>query len=190
MKKFFKHSLPHISLFKSHPKLNKFFGKLLHNPNLWHLNRHSLAGGMAVGLFVAFVPFPGQMLLAAGLAILFSVNLPLSVSLVWVTNPLTIPPAFYLAYKLGAMLLGLPTQALEFGFSPEWFFHTLANIWQPLLLGCFVFASISALIGYWLVIFLWRLQVARLWQIRREKRRAQKRKLASLKMTQTSKIKF
>ncbi|KHD11475.1 hypothetical protein PN36_18570 [Candidatus Thiomargarita nelsonii] len=181
MKKFFKHSLPHISLFKSHPNLNKFFGKLLHDPNLWHLNRHSLAGGMAVGLFVAFVPFPGQMLLAAGLAILFSVNLPLSVSLVWVTNPITIPPAFYLAYKLGAMLLGLPTQAIELDFSPEWVFHTLANIWQPLLLGCFVLGAISALIGYWLVIFLWRLQVTRLWQIRRANRllKAQKRKLAA-----------
>jgi uncharacterized protein (DUF2062 family) len=183
MKKFFKRSLPHVSLIKSHPRL-QFFGKLLHDPSLWHLNRRSLAGGMAIGLFVAFVPFPGQMLLAAALAILFSVNLPLSVSLVWVTNPITIPPAFYFAYKLGTILLGMPTQALEFSFSQEWLFYTLANFWQPLLLGCFVLGAVSALIGYWLVNFLWRLQVSRLWHVRREKRRlirqlASKRKLVN-----------
>ena len=181
MKKFFKRSLPHVSDIKSHPKL-QFFGELLHDPNLWHLNRRSLAGGTAVGLFIAFVPIPMQMLLAATLAIWFRVNLPLSVSLVWVTNPITIPPMFYFAYKLGAVLLCIPAQQLEFRLSQEWLLNSLGNFWQPLLLGCFILGTLSALAGYLVINLLWRLQVSRLWQSRREKRilAAQKRKLAKL----------
>jgi hypothetical protein len=169
MKKFFKRSLPEVSHVKSHPKL-QFFGDLLHDPNLWHLNRRSVAGGMAVGLFIAFIPLPMQMLLAAAFAIAFRVNLPLSVSLVWVTNPITIPPIFYFAYKLGTVLLGLPTEYIEFSLSFEWLINSLDIFWQPLLLGSFVLGSFSALTGYLLINFLWRLQVSRLWQDRREKR--------------------
>lgn len=169
MKKFFKQSLPHASKFKSNPKL-QFLGELLHDPNLWHLNRRSLAGGTAVGLFMAFVPIPMQMLLAAAIAIWFRVNLPISVSLVWVTNPITIPPLLYFAYLLGAFLLGMPTVETEFSFSPEWLLYTLGHFLQPLLLGSFVLGTFSALTGYLLVSFLWRVQVTRLWRSRRERR--------------------
>ena len=41
------------------------FGNLLHDPNLWHLNRRSVSGGVAVGLFMTFVPVPFQMFFAA-----------------------------------------------------------------------------------------------------------------------------
>ena len=55
----------------------KLFGSLLHDGNLWHLNRRSASGAFAVGLFTAFIPVPFQMLLAAAAAIIFRVNLPL-----------------------------------------------------------------------------------------------------------------
>ncbi len=168
IKKFFKRSLPQQSQIKSHPKL-QFFGKLLHEPNLWHLNRRSLSGGMAVGLFIAFIPLPMQMLLAVAAAIWLRVNLPLSISLVWITNPVTMPPLLYFAYKLGAFLLGVPIIETEFSFSPEWILYTLENLLHPLLLGCLVMGTISAAIGYLTVNFLWRLQVIRLWKDRHKK---------------------
>jgi len=34
-------------------------------PMVWHLNRRSVAGGVAVGLFVSWMPLPMQMLVAA-----------------------------------------------------------------------------------------------------------------------------
>ena len=66
-----------------------FLGERLHDPELWHLTRHSTAGGLSVGLFMAFMPIPFQMLLAAPAAILLRVNLPIAAVSVWISNPLT-----------------------------------------------------------------------------------------------------
>lgn len=172
-KQFFKRYLPKASTMKKHPNL-QFFGTLLHDGNLWHLNRRSLSGGMAVGLFMAFIPVPMQMIFAAALAILLRVNLPLSVALVWITNPVTIPPLFYAAYKLGAFILGTAVKNIEFTMTFEWLTTTLLAIWRPFLLGCFLMGSLSALIGYLTVRLLWRLQVKRVWQERVAARRLKK----------------
>ena len=85
--------MPDHKKIRDHKHL-RIFGKLLHNPSLWHMNRHSVAKAFAVGLFFAWVPVPFQMVLGAGGAILFHANLPLSVVLVWLTNPFTMPPMF------------------------------------------------------------------------------------------------
>ena len=45
-------------------KWMRVFGPLIHESNLWHLNRRSAKGAFAVGLFFAFWPVPFQMLLA------------------------------------------------------------------------------------------------------------------------------
>jgi Uncharacterized protein conserved in bacteria len=89
-KKFFQRYMPKRETLRDNKAL-RVFGSLLHDPNLWCLNRRSASGAFAVGLFMAFVPLPSQMIMAAGLAILFGVNLPLAVALVWVSNPITMP---------------------------------------------------------------------------------------------------
>ena len=76
-KKLIRRYLPDAHKIRDHKHL-RLFGTLLHDPNLWHLNRRSVAGAFAVGLFMAFVPMPFQMIPAAALAILLRVNLPIS----------------------------------------------------------------------------------------------------------------
>ena len=51
----------------------------LHHPNLWHLHRRSVAGGVAVGMFCGLIPGPFQMIGAAIMSVLFRVNLPVAV---------------------------------------------------------------------------------------------------------------
>jgi len=169
-KKLIKRLLPDHETIRNHKHL-RVFGRLLHDPNLWHLNRRSASGAFAVGLLMAFVPLPTQMLLAAAGAILFRVNLPLAVALVWLTNPITMPPIFYFCYRVGTWVLQTPPHAVHFALTWQWLETELVTIWKPFLLGCAVMGSLSAAVGYGLVRLLWRLQVVRHYQRKREERR-------------------
>ncbi len=164
-RKFLKRYLPEAHHVRKHRTLRRVFGELLHDPNLWHLNRRSAAGAMAVGLFCAFVPLPGQMLLAAALAILCRVNLPMSVGLVWITNPVTIPPVFYTTYRIGAWILGRHGEPPEFAPSLHWLMQEFGHVWQPLFLGSLVVGTLAAALGYLAVRALWR------WHVLRERAR-------------------
>ena len=87
-RKFFQKYLPsHESIRQN--RYIALFGTLLHHPNLWHLNRHSVAGGVAIGLFAGLIPGPLQMLTAAILAVPLRVNLPVVLATTLYTNPLT-----------------------------------------------------------------------------------------------------
>lgn len=169
---FFKRVLPEHHKFQQHHQLG-ILGDILHDPNIFHLNRHSAAGGVAIGLFLAFMPVPGQTILAALLAIYFRVNLPLAVVFVFVSNPLTIPPLFYFAYRSGAMMLQETPINLEFEFSADWLNQVIFEIWDALLLGCFTLGGLTALTGYMVMRMLWRLAIIRKWEERKEKKRRQ-----------------
>ena len=170
-KRLIKHYMPDHDTIRNHKHL-KVFGNLLHDPNLWHLNRRSASGAFAVGLFMAFVPVPFQMLLAAGAAIAGRVNLPVSVLLVWITNPITIPPMFYGAYRFGAWLTGAPERDIHFQLSLEWLSTEMGASWQPFLLGCFVLGTLSAVLGFALIRGLWRLRLVRHHQRKKQDRAA------------------
>jgi uncharacterized protein len=159
-RKFFKKIMPDPYSVREH-KCVKIFGSLLNNINLWHFNRRSLSGAAFVGFFCAFMPIPFQMFLAACLAILFSTNLPLSVSIVWITNPVTMPPMFYFAYVVGREILDTPPQPFSFDPTFEWLSTMLGQIWQPFLLGCFICGICSGLIAYLFVQLIWRFLVIR-----------------------------
>ena len=76
----------------------------------------AVARAMAVGLFAAFIPIPLQMLLAAVLAITVRGNMPIAISLVWLTNPITMPVVFICTYMTGAWLMNataLPKYAMS-----------------------------------------------------------------------------
>lgn len=166
-KKFIKRWMPDSEKVRSHPQLNKVFGKLLHDPNLLHLNRRSVSGAFFVGLFMAFVPLPTQMVFAAAAAIFLRVNLPISVGLVWLTNPLTMPPIFYFCYKVGAWVLRAPITQHTFELSWTWLETELGHIWQPFLLGCFLCGLASATLGALAMRVLWRWHVVKQWNKRK-----------------------
>ncbi|NKB37155.1 MAG: DUF2062 domain-containing protein [Gammaproteobacteria bacterium] len=167
---FFKGLLPEHHEFRQHRQLGKL-GSILHDPNIFHLNRHSAAGGIAIGLFLAFMPVPGQTFLAALLAIYFHVNLPLAVMFVFVSNPLTIPPLFYICYRTGAFILQKQPRKLNFELSLDWFSGVIYEIWDALLLGCLLLGTLSAVIGYVTIRLVWRIAIVRKWEERKEKKR-------------------
>ncbi len=151
-------------------KYVRIFGSSLTHPSLWIFNRRSTAWAFTIGLFCMFIPLPFQMVIAAAFAILLRANIPVSVVLVWITNPITIPPMFYFAYKLGATILDIPSRPFTFELSFEWLFHQIGQIWEPLLLGSFICGIVSAIIGHMIIKILWRIMITRAWLARKRNR--------------------
>ena len=170
-KKFIRRFLPDHEKVKNQRAL-RIFGSILHEPNLWHLNRRSATNAFAIGLFFAFWPVPFQMWLSAGTAIPFRANLPVSVATVWITNPFTMPPIFYGAYKVGSTVLGTTPGEFNFQFSWQWVIDSVSTIGPAFLVGCGICSVVFAALGYFSLNWLWRYQVRRAWQRRCEQRKS------------------
>jgi len=176
-RKFFRKYLPSHAAVTESPFIGKF-GSWLKHHNLWHLHRRSVAGGMAVGMFAGLVPGsnPVQFTVAALLAILFRVNLPIAMLVTLYTNPFTIVPLYYLAFKLGQLVSlenggSLPPLAFNLegkGFTDllpaalEW----LTSIGKPLLIGLPLLALLLSAAGYLVVRAAWRCYVISAWRRR------------------------
>ncbi|MGH8675733.1 MAG: DUF2062 domain-containing protein [Burkholderiales bacterium] len=180
-RKFFRKYLPDAAEIRSN-RYVAWFGTLLHHPNLWHLNRNSVAGAVAIGLFSGLVPGPLQMLTAALLAVPLKKNLPVALLTTLYTNPFTIVPLYVVAYGYGALLLGnnpgdLRIQPFEMDWAHwldslngllEW---TLA-LGKPLAVGLVALALTLAALGYVAVQVGWRVYVVMAWRARRRRRQA------------------
>lgn len=136
------------------------FRHMLHDPRLWGIRRRWVVPAFAIGLFVAFMPFPGHTLMGALAALAFRVNIPVAAVATWASNPATMVPMYYFAYRLGSNLLGWELQPFAFEPTFDWITHSFVNIWQPMMLGSVLLGTISAVIGYVVLDILWRLSLA------------------------------
>lgn len=165
--------LPSPTRLRKHKALAPL-GDWLYRPEIWHLHRRSVSGATFVGLFCAFLPVPFQMIVAAFLAVVSRVNLPISVALVWITNPLTIGPMFYFCYRLGAWLLGMREGIDGITLEWEWLISNWSHIAYPLLFGSLLCGWVVGVTGFVVVRIGWRLHVIKRWKERQERRRLAK----------------
>ncbi|MFC3283628.1 DUF2062 domain-containing protein [Litchfieldella rifensis] len=173
-RRFLQRYLPHPDTLRRRRSL-RFVSHLIGNPSLWMLSRRSVANAFMVGLFSALLPIPFQMLVAAFGAWLLRCNLPLSVGLVWITNPLTMPVIFYGNYRLGAWLLSTPAREAPARLSTRWIADQMLDILPILALGSLVSAVVAGLVGNLVIRLIWRWHVSRSWKRRRLKRRHARR---------------
>lgn len=155
IKQFFQRYLPDPQQLRTHKSLH-FLGDLLHDPCLWHFNRRSTVRGLAIGMFYAFVPFPWQTLLAVLTAIWLRFNLPVAVAMVWVSNPLTMPPMAFVNYHFGAWLMGRTPAEWAFEPSLEWLLDKMGEFGLPLLVGSMAMAVIAGLLTFVVAHLIWR----------------------------------
>jgi hypothetical protein len=178
-RKFFRKYLPSSESIRNH----RHFGRLgawLHHPNLWHLNRDSVSGGVAVGLFSGLVPGPLQMLTAVLLAIPLRVNLPAALLTTLYTNPFTIVPLYLVAYQYGRLLTGANNRVEEIvPFEMDWanLAGSMAAMWdwtlalgKPLAIGLLALSLTLAAAGWLAVQLGWRAYVVLAWRARRRRR--------------------
>lgn len=177
-RKFLRRWIPHHKHHAGHRSL-RWLGPLARDPYLFHLNRHSVSVAFFVGIFSAFIPLPGQTLIAAGLALLFRCNLPLSVLLIWITNPFTFAPIFFLCYELGRWVLQTPPLHFSISLSWDWLASQGQHVLLPLLVGSLLAGLVFGGLGYLGMQSLWRWTVVRNWQARNTLRRARENKTDS-----------
>ena len=174
-KQYFKKYLPSHESIRAN-RIARAMGPLLHHHNLWHLNRRSVAGGVAVGAFTGLVPGPVQMLLAAIFAVVFRVNLPVAVFTTFYTNAFTTIPLYLLAYEIGKVFYhpaGMKAPTFDFDWhNQSWLdffpalFHWLTSMGPTFVIGLLVLASFLALTSYLVVRGLWRLAIVLQWRKR------------------------
>lgn len=158
----------------------KYLGPHLLDPRLWHVNRRSVSAAVFWGLLCGFLPIPLHTLLAALVAILLEINLPICLAMVWVSNPLTIPPILVSAYWLGAHILHEPMigthQILKlFKQLLNWMIGTGKNPFQnelrlliwPLLTGLFIEAIVVSSTAALIVRLGWRYYIIIKWRQRK-----------------------
>jgi len=178
-RKFLRKHLPDVDTVRSY-RLVSMFGAWLHHPNLWCLNRRSVPGAVAIGLFCGLIPGPFQMLGALLVAVPLRKNIPVALLVTLYTNPLTIVPLYILAYGYGQLLLGMPLGAMpqepffwdwaNIGASLREFVHWTMALGKPLVIGLVALAATLAVAGYLVTEFGWRAYVVLAWRARARKR--------------------
>ncbi len=182
-RKFFQKYLPSHETIRNNRYIARFGTFFLH-PNLWHINRRSVAGGVAAGMFAGLVPGsnPVQFAVAALLAVAFRVNLPVAVAVTLYTNPFTIGPIYVIAYWIGKFLV--PGESAPFSHPPGFDWSNLAawlralfewalSLGKPLAVGLVALAVGLAIAGYVVVQLAWRAHVVLAWR-RRQRRRTER----------------
>jgi uncharacterized protein len=136
------------------------FAPHLSQPALWRMTRRSVPRGVALGLFVGvIIPFM-HTLIAAVLAIPLRANVGVAAAFTLTVNPLTIPPLYYAAYRIGSWELHNDTivnPAAAERFSSEigrllFWIHQASG---PIAVGVLSIAVAAALIGYFAALVMW-----------------------------------
>lgn len=156
------------------------FDFIVHDPALWHAGRHETCRALAMGAFISCLPLPGHMLLALLGAFYLRANLPVALAAVWINNPVTIGPIYFVAFKLGTRLLPLAHVSHEAATaaSKPWIPRELTHALQyfePLFLGGIVEGLLFAAIAYFGLDLAWRLSISGRWKLR-QRQRAERRK--------------
>lgn len=113
------------------------------------LTPREIALGVAVGIFVAFIPFVGtHTLTAVALASLLRVNTLIVLLGTQISNPLTLPFQLFLSAEVGSLLL--KGKFLEITFSGE-FITLLGHYIAPIIVGGFVLGIICSIFSFLLV---------------------------------------
>ena len=120
----------------------------------FNINRKMITKGILVGLFWGFIPMPMQM---AGVLIttpLMKFNVPIGLATVWLSNPFTYPPLWYLEYITGNFLMG--KEGLhDIELTMQWFSDHWDDIVVPLYVGTILYSTVVSYLIYLLLNWLW-----------------------------------
>lgn len=118
------------------------------------MNRRSVPRGVALGLFVGVIIPVMHTAIAAVIAIPLRANVAVTALFTLVVNPLTIPPIYYAAYRIGSWelhhdaTLVNPAAAERFSSELSRLLFWIHQASGPIAVGVLTIAFASAAIGY------------------------------------------
>jgi hypothetical protein len=157
-------------------RLLRPFAPHLTHASLWRMTRRSVPRGVALGLFVAVIIPVMHTAVAAILAIPARANVAVAAVFTLVVNPLTIPPLYYAAYRIGAWelhhdaTLVNPAAAERFSSELSRLLFWIHQASGPIAVGILTIAVAAAVLGYALSSLGWRWWARSKWRQRREAR--------------------
>lgn len=124
-----------------------------------------IARGVAIAVFISFTPTVGiQMLLALFFAWLFRANKAVGIPIVWVSNPATIVPIYYMCYWIGRTALRLEGVGMQWwaelthpplAWWPRvtFYWDKFMEIFTPLWVGSLIVAGILGYVSYYVTYY-------------------------------------
>jgi hypothetical protein len=113
------------------------------------LSPHEIALGVAVGIFVAFIPLFGtHTIMAIALASLLRVNTLIVLLGTQISNPLTLPFQLFISAEVGSVILN--GKFLEIKFSHE-LSYLLGHYLLPIIVGGLILGIVGSGLSYLLV---------------------------------------
>ena len=167
-----KRHIPTRDTVHEHRLLRPFASHLKH-PSLWRMTRRSVPRGVALGLFVGVIIPVMHTFIAALLAIPTRANIAVAAVFTLAVNPLTIPPMYYAAYRIGswelhhdATLLN-PAAAERFSSELSRMLFWIHEASGPIAVGIVTMAAVVGAIGYLIAALVWAFWSRSRWRQRR-----------------------
>jgi hypothetical protein len=140
-------------------KIKEFLKKYKIPPEYLSTNRKMVSRAVLLGVFIAFIPMPFQMVAVLAFMPFFRFNVPIALAMCWLSNPFTMPPMYYMEYLTGSFLLGSEVAPVE--MTLEWFSENLDKIFLQLYVGAAFYSIVGSLSAYWAVNHFWKSSVQR-----------------------------
>jgi len=155
-------------------KLDTFLEKYNLPRSYFNINRKMITRGVLVGLFWGFIPMPMQMLAVIATTPFIRFNVPIAIAMVWLSNPITMPPMYYMEYLTGNYILG--KEGIDnIELTLNWFSTHMDDIFIPLYVGTAFYSIVVSGIIYVLLNWLWIRSVKEEKNEKREKRAKKKK---------------
>ena len=139
---------------QSNSKIKAFINKYKIPHEYLSINRKSISRGVLIGLFWGFIPMPFQMLAVLAVTPFIKFNVPIAISMVWLSNPLTMPFMYYMEYHTGNFLLGYESLS-DVELNMDWFSDNWDKILVPLYVGTIPYSIGASTIIYLAINKLW-----------------------------------
>ena len=135
-------------------KLDTFLEKYNLPRAYFNINRKMITKGVFIGLFWGFIPMPMQMLAVVATTPMIRFNVPIAIAMVWLSNPFTMPPMYYMEYLTGNLILG--REGIDnIELTLEWFSNNMGDIFVPLYVGTAFYSIVVSAVIYLLLNWLW-----------------------------------